>query len=175
MTLLNVTALMLGIFGAAYTALNALRTYFDSNIKAAVDNAKDCVDVVGEKLKTGPSLDVAVAFQSRIGAARRVWLWAHIIPIIIFTLFVIGLTVEVLLKWNEVVTPQGPPAWPWCYWAIMGMGVVDLACLLVAVLALLFLRYEDKHCLDHFRCAQDEVARSEVQRIPATPVLGTRV
>src|ERR1051325_8550440 len=102
MPLYSLIALVISLFGAAYTAIAALRTRFDPMITDLVRGAEPQLNIIS-RLGSGTS-DNASEHAKRLRFWAAVWGWSHFIPILAFWLFAFAAAAWALVSWAAITT-----------------------------------------------------------------------
>lgn len=152
MKLYTLISLALAIFGGAYSALAALRAYWDSWVKECKENAERFHRKISEHygVDTNPVIPVTKS-RERVLFARTIWLWANALPIFIFTVFVFSIAFWVLKNWSVITTQKDGDVidynqFPWnCCWIMLFLLVtVSALCVIVAIISLICCHFLSK-------------------------------
>ena len=103
MELYTIVSLIIGIFGATYAALNALRSYYEPKINKAKETSLEVVTRLTETLgaahkRTGH----CQKHSNTINRWQTCWRWAHALPTLGFALFILFIGIWTLISWSDV-------------------------------------------------------------------------
>jgi hypothetical protein len=160
MELYTLISRAIGIFGATYAALNALRTNVEPHLKTAADTADNRLTAITKVVGAEqPEMAPSKAHCKSIKDANFRWKWANIIPAILFFLFIYMVGFSVLVAWGDVVVKHDDTSLaalylkcPWCYFrpALWILAVTDFVCVVVAFCAWLKCHSADRSLQEHF-------------------------
>jgi hypothetical protein len=132
MDLFTLVGLLLGVFGATYTAIGALKGWFDPVIHRVREQASTGISSV-RNLTNQPHAQQTVSTYNRV-LTIFCWLYqlAQAVPIIAFSWFSFWLAWWSYDHWSELAKKTSEHFWQ----AILGYSVViGLCCLALAVVA----------------------------------------
>lgn len=161
MEIYTLVSLCIGIFGASYAALNALRTQVEGKVMEYCQKATTKVEEL-KKLEAARKKADEEGAGEGIGTSfcekhcnktlgwKRVWVTAHIVPASVFFLFMCFMAVWIYGRWDEIMMRHDDESLkalmaqaPWAYFqtAFLVMCLIDLTAVLAAFAAWGFCMY----------------------------------
>ncbi|MCX6967650.1 MAG: hypothetical protein NTZ46_07690 [Verrucomicrobia bacterium] len=135
--------MVIGIFGATYAALNALRTHLEPPIQQAYSTADERAEAfIKLKGEANGATGHCKKHQKNIKFWRSIWLWANAIPAVIFFTIIALLTGWVLYEWDSVTIQHSGAdltamklTAPWCWFrpVLTKMACANLGCVAIAI------------------------------------------
>ena len=161
MELYTLVSLIIGIFGATYAALNALRVNFEGDIKNAVQNADSKLEaIVLIRGDNNRSTAHCRKHRGKILSSGSMWTIANALPAITFFLAVLFIGSWVLYDWDIVTIQHSDPTHlhalrgttPWCWFrcGLTILGILDILCVGVAIWAWIRCKTANGSLLEHF-------------------------
>lgn len=152
MEIYTLVSLCIGIFGATYAALNAIRIHFELSIN---DYCKNSIEKLGavQKIKgdTRKGTKNCVKHHNSTLRWKRAWLISHLVPAVVFFASMAFIAIWVLWGWDEIISKHDDPeklktlytTFPWSYFrkGFFWMGVIDLCAVITAFFAWFLCRY----------------------------------
>lgn len=103
MPLYSLIALVLSVFGATYTALGALRAYYDEDVRKNNEVVQQRMNDI--KQKAPNSLAVAEPYARCVTFWARIWKWSYSVPIVFFMVVVFLIGIVSLVYWDSIIHP----------------------------------------------------------------------
>lgn len=151
MEIYTLVSLSIGIFGACYAALNAMRTHLDGSITQYYSRSEQKLAAVKDLGKEAWGAIYCSKHHWWTKLCRNIWIVAHFIPAGVFFLFMVFIGFWVNLCWEDVISKHDDLISqselhlkaPWSYFrsAFFWMCVLDLVAILSAILAWFFCRH----------------------------------
>lgn len=129
-------ALLLGLFGATYTAISAIRTHWGKAVETATSDAPELVALV--RGKSGEAGGKEAQRHARtIKICGYIWNVAHILPIAIFTIAAFGIAECAIWNWGNLDLKMETNHSKWIVQTVL---YVNAGCLMTTSVAYLVLR-----------------------------------
>jgi hypothetical protein len=146
MEIYTLVSLCIGIFGASYAALNAMRTHLDPLVSGYCTKAAERLEEV--KMKHGDAHKGTLNCKKHHYGTkfwRGIWTTAHIIPAAVFFIAMLVIAPAVLWNWDDIIAKHdnaealkelfGKAPWSYFYTGFLWMCVLDLLAVIGAVFA----------------------------------------
>ncbi|HBJ82630.1 MAG TPA: hypothetical protein DDZ88_01890 [Verrucomicrobiales bacterium] len=159
MEIYTLVSLSIGIFGASYAALNALRINLEVDLREVCNISREKLQAVQKINGTSHKRSGHCAtHHANIVWWRKIWDRAQMIPAAIFFVFMFFIAGWVLWSWEEVTKQhqaadllllQGKWPWTWFRGSLCIMALIDLTVVFLSLLALIKCRTNGKSIAEH--------------------------
>jgi hypothetical protein len=137
---------MLGVSGGTYAALNALRIHFEGTLNDSHSNCKAQLEKISEKHAAGSTILIYCNRRKTIiRCTYFVWRICHVIPAVVFSIFIFFIWVGALKDWAAISASHADPAssqawqqffpWKYSYSFLFWLGITGFSCTGIAMLA----------------------------------------
>jgi hypothetical protein len=126
MYLFTIIALMISIFGAAYSAIAALRSHYENKIRSNKDLADRTMREINAKDRNSPTITTIRNHYQKLQFASDWWNRLNLVPIIIFCITTLTLVFFVLYLPADT---KYEDHWKIFKTAIGGILIIDIFCI----------------------------------------------
>lgn len=149
MELFTLVGLMLAIFGGTYAAIAAMRSHLDTRVETAYRVLKKQITEL-RRLDQEAAIQEGERHAHCIRKWRRIWIVSHLIPIIFFLIFSMVFAVISYFEWDNMPEKS---SWPCCKYIVLAGSIVNLSCVIFAMIAFLVVRAGSRNMDGHMRTA----------------------
>jgi len=147
----QIAILVIGVGGAVYTALSAIRFTFAEEVKDKKIAADRFVGIT-KKLGNDKQRDKGDRFHENFRNGVRYWYWSFVVPVVFFNVFVVILASEVCIAYfwigDEAAADWAKKFEFWHFFFLALLVFVNTACIFAAYLSLSMLRSAYGHLAD---------------------------
>lgn len=168
----TVISLVIAVSGSTYTAIVAIRSYLEDDVKDSYNKGNSRYKEINDKSKSEKTKDGASVFYKKMSRSYSWWRHVFVIPIGVFFFLAYILTVHSLCScWDGGIQDQNLAFWNIYKYTLFIMLVINLICVVLAFCFARSVKNRFKELDTWFNKYNEEQENQlEPKKIPAMPV-----
>lgn len=160
MDLFNIIGLLISIFGSSFAANAALKSHYDTDIRSGHDGANEKISYIVGNDTSGSAKDEATRCGQKINSACLAWNITHWIPIVLFCLTTMILTIIVI-----TCDPKAPcgALWDVGKWWLLCIVIIDALCFAMAWVAHAYFESSHAPLEASYKACKERVMQAKAQ------------